>query len=264
MQILLVKDKLIIPSAREEDAGAYICTASKVEGEDEKEEVSTMLVVTGVVPYFAQAPISYKQYRTLPDAYLDLDISISFKPESRDGLIFYNGNNNLGTADFVSFGLNDNYPEFRFNVGSGVTIIKAAKPIEIGQWHSVKLSRHRKNGFLTVDDNPPVFGVSESVFQGPDLLEPFFLGGLPSFYAVSEDVGHTRGFVGCISQFVLGSRGQDISSTAEKSVGITGCEACAINPCKNGGICQESHTETGYICLCSPGFSGERCSKVRR
>jgi hypothetical protein len=82
-------------------------------------EVSTILVVTGVVPYFAQAPISYKQYRTLPDAYLDLDIAISFKPKSEDGLIFYNGNNNIGTADFISFGLSDNYPEFRFNVAGG-------------------------------------------------------------------------------------------------------------------------------------------------
>ena len=61
---------------------------------------------------------------------------------------------------------------------------------------------------------------------------------------------------------MLGSRGQDISTTAEKSVGITGCETCAENPCDNGGICQESHSRTGYVCLCSPGFSGEKCSKV--
>ena len=179
---------------REEDAGAYTCTATTEMGA--VAEVSTILVVTGVVPYFAQAPISYKQYRTLPDAYLDLDISISFKPESEDGLIFYNGNNNIGTADFISFGLNNNYPEFRFNVGSGVTVVKADKPIEVGQWHTVKLARHRKNGSLTVDGNPPVFGMSEGKFQGLDLLEPFYLGGLPSFYAVSSDVGHTRGFVG--------------------------------------------------------------------
>jgi len=251
---------LIIPSVREEDAGAYTCEATTEMGA--VAEVSTILVVTGVVPYFAQAPISYKQYRTLPDAYLDLDISISFKPESEDGLIFYNGNNDLGTADFVSFGLNDNYPEFRFNVGSGVTVVKADKPIEVGQWHTVKVARHRKNGSLTVDQNPTVYGVSDGKFQGLDLLEPFYLGGLPSFYRVSPDVGHVRGFVGCISRLMLGSRGRDISTTAEKSVGITGCETCAENPCDNGGICQESHSKTGYVCLCSPGFSGEKCSKV--
>ena len=150
---------MIIPSVREEDAGAYICKATTEMGEIS--EVTTVLVVTGVVPCFAQAPISYKQYRTLPDAYLDLDISISFKPESEDGLIFYNGNNNIGTADFISFGLNDNYPELRFNVGSGVTIVKANKPIEVGQWHTVKIARHRKNGSLTVDQNSPVYGVND-------------------------------------------------------------------------------------------------------
>ena len=77
-----------------------------------------------------------------------------------------------------------------------MTVVKADKPIEVGQWHTVKLARHRKNGSLTVDQNPTVYGMSEGKFQGLDLLEPFYLGGLPSFYAVSTDVGHTRGFVG--------------------------------------------------------------------
>ena len=67
---------------RAEDAGTYTCTARNSE---ESTEIPTILVVTGVVPYFAQAPISYMQMPTLPDAYQQFDIEVSFKPESPDG-----------------------------------------------------------------------------------------------------------------------------------------------------------------------------------
>ena len=86
--------------------------------------------------------------------------------------------------------------------------------------------------------------------QGLDLVEPLFLGGLPGYYGVSPELGFTRGFVGCISRLGLGPRSRDISRTREKAVGITGCETCAQNPCTNGGVCQESNSPTGYVCLC--------------
>ena len=121
---------------------------------------------------------------------------MSFKPESEDGLIFFNGQNNLGSGDFVSFGLQGGFPELRFNVGSGVTVIKAEKPIQVGEWHTGHIWRDRKNGSLASDGQKPVLGFAEGIFQGLDLLEPFYLGGLPDFYGVHEDVGFSRGFVG--------------------------------------------------------------------
>jgi hypothetical protein len=48
-------------------------------------DIPTVLVVTGVVPYFAQAPTSFMALPTLPDAYLQFNIEVSFKPESADG-----------------------------------------------------------------------------------------------------------------------------------------------------------------------------------
>jgi hypothetical protein len=90
--------------------------------------------------------------------------------------------------------------------------------------------------------------IEQFTWQGLDLVEPLYLGGLPSYYEVSADLGFTRGFVGCISRLGLGRT--DITRTRERRVGVTGCETCAQNPCTNGGLCQESSSPTGYVCLC--------------
>ena len=56
---------------------------------------------------------------------------VSFRAES-DGLILYNGQDNFGKGDFIAFGLRAGVPEFRFNLGGGVTVIKASNPVKLG------------------------------------------------------------------------------------------------------------------------------------
>lgn len=82
-----MQEWLIINEARAQDAGTYVCIAENAHA---KLDIPVILVVTGVVPYFAQAPVSYMVLPTLPDAYLNFDIEVSFKPESLDG-----------TSDFI-------------------------------------------------------------------------------------------------------------------------------------------------------------------
>lgn len=66
----------------EHHAGTYVCRANNSESLVER---TTVLVVKGVVPRFAQAPLSYVQLPTIEDAYLKLDLEISFKPEAANG-----------------------------------------------------------------------------------------------------------------------------------------------------------------------------------
>jgi dystroglycan 1 len=74
-------------------------------------------------------------------------ITISYiSPTAVPGLILYNGQQKGGGGDFVSLGLNNSYVEFRFDVGSGPAVIKSDRQIRIGEWHTVKLSRTRKQG----------------------------------------------------------------------------------------------------------------------
>lgn len=69
--------------------------------------------------------------------------------------------------------------------------------------------------------------------------------------------------LGCISQFKIGHSHQDILREANVKEGVTTCETCSENPCQNQGVCQESLSKEGYMCICSGGFSGPTCNKLR-
>ena len=127
--------------------------------------------------------------------------------------------------DFVSFGLRNGYPEFRYDVGTGPAVLLSTKPITLGQWHTVRITRDRKNGTLTLLNHE---GHNESVvrgsvpdgrLQGLDLRGPLFLGSVPSAIAreggdpnnqlmteVQQQTGLQKGFVGCVSRLVISGR----------------------------------------------------------
>lgn len=85
-------------------------------------------------------------YQPLQDVYLNFDIVMSFRPEATDGMLMYNGQYNTGIGDFMCFGLNGAYPEFRFDVGSGPAIIRGNNPVQMNTWNTVQFKRDRKNG----------------------------------------------------------------------------------------------------------------------
>jgi dystroglycan 1 len=77
------------------------------------------------------------------DAYLSLDVEVSFKPEAANGLLMYAAESpRAGNGDFVALGLRQGHPEFRFDLGSGLVVLSAEKPITFGQWHTIKVSRY--------------------------------------------------------------------------------------------------------------------------
>ena len=122
------------------------------------------------MPYFPQNPSSYMSFQPLRDVYLDLDILLSFRPEATDGVLLYNGQyrNELQDGrdgDFVCFGLNGAYPEFRFDVGSGPAIIRGQNPLELNRWHTVHLRRQKKNG-----NSSPLLTLVRSCMLAQDVI----------------------------------------------------------------------------------------------
>jgi hypothetical protein len=88
------------------------------------------------------------------------------------------------------------YPEFRFDVGSGPAVIRSDRPINLGEWHSVQLSRSRADGKMIVDGEDVYTRTIHGSFQGLDLMEPLYVGGHPTFSNVHKLAGHSKGFVG--------------------------------------------------------------------
>ncbi|XP_014478060.1 PREDICTED: basement membrane-specific heparan sulfate proteoglycan core protein isoform X5 [Dinoponera quadriceps] len=252
-------NKLKLTNVKAEDAGTYICVANNGHTTI---EVPTVLVVTGVVPNFSQAPESYIALPPLPDSYLKFNIEISFKPESSEGILLYNDESGSDNGDFIALSLINGYPLFKFNLGSGPAVVRADKPVTLSEWHTIKIQRNRKEGTMSVDGEGPYKVVAVGRRQGLDLKEPLYVGGVPSYNRINKEIEINSGFVGCISRLVLGEKQVDLIGDQTDSIGITNCETCAENPCNNGGVCQEASTKNGYTCLCRAGFSGKHCDFV--
>ncbi|XP_074655738.1 basement membrane-specific heparan sulfate proteoglycan core protein-like [Tubulanus polymorphus] len=248
---------LTIEGITEDNAGVYVC---KIQGLTQGSvEQLVELVVGALVPYFKQqASNSYVSFPTLPDAKLNFDVTISFYPESADGLILYNGQFENGNGDFVSFGLQNGYGEFRFDCGSGPAIIKSEGPVSLQKWHKAELKRNKRNGTLILDGKKTV-GQSEGRFQGLDLQLNCYVGGVPEFNKISRKAGLTQGFIGAVSRVDIRGVPLDMSSDSEKLAGITDFPVCRNRPCRNGGTCIPANTDIGYRCSCLQGFTGLTC-----
>lgn len=111
-------------------------------------------------------------------------------------MILYNSQKLGGIGDFFSFGLKDGIPEFRFDVGSGAAVIRATQPVTLNEWHTAKLERVKKHGSMYIDEHGPYRGTSPGSFQGMDLSQLLYIGGVPDFGSIHKEAGFNTGFVG--------------------------------------------------------------------
>ncbi|XP_060600902.1 basement membrane-specific heparan sulfate proteoglycan core protein-like [Ruditapes philippinarum] len=250
---------LLINRVRPEDAGTYVCHAANKHGVTDS---PVNLYVTDLVPYFSQNPNSYISYPAINDVYLDFDILLLLKPESTEGMVLYNGQFEDGGGDFVCFGLNEGYPEFRFDVGSGPAIIRGNNTLPLHQWHTIKLTRDRQKGSMIVNEEPAYTGQSPGYFTVLDLQGYMYLGSVPNYDNIPRGTGFREGFVGSVSEVKL--KGVDLNLGAE-AIDIEGIEpynTCRRNPCVNRAECSVANTKYGFKCICPQGYMGTHCEEV--
>ncbi|XP_050331108.1 basement membrane-specific heparan sulfate proteoglycan core protein isoform X15 [Bactrocera neohumeralis] len=253
----LYNERLELQDVQANDAGTYICTSSTPDGQSV--DYPIILVVTGAIPRFHQEPVSYMSFPTLPESYIKFNFDITFRPEQPNGLLLFNGQKR-GSGDYISLSLKDRYPEFRFDFDGKPMVIRSERPVSLNEWHTVRVNRFRRDGYIQVDDQHPVAFPTLAQISPLDLIEDLYIGGVPNWDMLPHDaVDQQAGFVGCISRLTLQGTIVELMKEAKLKEGITACRPCQQNPCENGGICLESQTEVAYTCICQQGWTGHNC-----
>jgi len=210
-----------------------------------------------IVPQFNDT--GYIQFEGLgSSAWSRVDIEIVFKPQSENGLLFYNGDRIDGRGDFISLSLKNGFVELRFDCGTGEAIIRSRRKVNLGTWHHIIISRKGNTGKMSLDMDEPVVGKSKGAFQMLKLRQPLFIGGINSFsdIPISADV-HTS-FKGCIEKVIINKR-KLLWNHAVGGRDVTNCDShdCVKNTCSSNGVC-ESHKGEAW-CHCYLGYSGRTC-----
>lgn len=132
---------------------------------------------------------SHLRYRGLEDeALMWLDMEITFKSTTGYGLVLYNGQRADGEGDFMGLYIIDGYVEFAYDLGTGIGIARSERPISIGEWHQVMVSRTGRLAIMQVDNQKPIDIMSPGAFTQLSLPQNMYLGGAPNFGTVSPQV----------------------------------------------------------------------------
>ncbi|XP_029434740.1 basement membrane-specific heparan sulfate proteoglycan core protein isoform X5 [Rhinatrema bivittatum] len=211
-------------------------------------------------PFFS-GDDSFVAYPPLTNIHYELRVDMEFKPLSPSGLLFFSGGKVGPMVDFVSLAMVDGHVEFRYELGSGLAILKSASPLALGQWHKVSAERVNKDGSLQVDSSKAEKRSSPGKSQGLNLRTLMYLGGVDQSTELPAAVNLTDRFHGCIGEVSVNGKKVDISYSFTDSYGIGQCQdrsPCDRMPCQHGGRCRPGG-EDSFQCLCREGFKGARC-----
>lgn len=187
---------------------------------------STMSTIHGNAVRFIQEPQSYVKLPTLQNSYRKFDIELNIKPEDPDGIILFNGQDlDSASRDYVFLGLKHGHVVYRFELGGGPMIISSTSPIEMDTWVSIKISRHFKNGSLSVmNQGETIKSSAPGKFIGLDLKGQLYIGSVPDFSSISGVTGVDKGFKGCISLLKVGSKVHDLTNGV-----VIGTSTCHVD-----------------------------------
>ncbi|RVE51774.1 hypothetical protein evm_003577 [Chilo suppressalis] len=174
-----------------------------------------------------------------------LDIQITLKPTSGDGLVLYNSEHASGDGDFFSLHLRDYFVEFAFDLGSGIALVRSAYPLERNSWHRVSVSRSGRRASLRVrsttarDATDATRSVtSHGIARKLTLRQPMLLGGAP--HPLPPRLALRTSFSGCVGQLVINDEELSVVSAALGGVNVDNCDdPNNNNTCTDNSQCKE-------------------------
>lgn len=130
---------------------------------------------------------------------------MSFNPsDNGDGILMYCSQSEEGYGDFAALVIKDRHVEFRFDVGTGMGVVRSNYIIQPGVWTRLTLNRDFKDGKLSVNGEPLVEGLSPGTARTMTLNTHLYIGGVnKTKIKINKNVDVSRHFHGCINEVIF-------------------------------------------------------------
>lgn len=123
--------------------------------------------------------------------------------DESDGILMYVSQSEEGLGDFAAIIVKNKHVEFRFDVGSGIAVIRSNIIVQPGIWTHISVNRDYKQGSLSVHGEQPVEGRSPGAARTMSLNTPLYIGGVDRRkIIVNRDLGVDKSFYGCINEVI--------------------------------------------------------------
>ncbi|XP_069893790.1 basement membrane-specific heparan sulfate proteoglycan core protein isoform X4 [Dipodomys merriami] len=204
---------------------------------------------------------SYLALPALTNTHHELRLDVEFKPLAPDGILLFSGGKSGPVEDFVSLAMAGGHLEFRYELGSGLAVLRSPEPLALGRWHRVSAERLNKDGKLQVNRGRPVLRSSPGKSQGLNLHTLLYLGGVEPSVKLAPAANVSAHFHGCVGEVSVNGKRLDLTYSFLGSRGVGQCydsSPCERQPCRNGATCMPAG-EYEFQCLCQDGFKGDLC-----
>nr|XP_058908989.1 basement membrane-specific heparan sulfate proteoglycan core protein isoform X11 [Kogia breviceps] len=204
---------------------------------------------------------SYLALPALTNTHHELRLDVEFKPLAPDGVLLFSGGKSGPVEDFVSLAMVGGHLEFRYELGSGLAVLRSSEPLALGRWHRMSAERLNKDGSLRVNGGRPVLRSSPGKSQGLNLHTLLYLGGVEPSLQLPLATNTSAHFRGCVGEVSVNGKRLDLTYSFLGSRGVGQCydsSPCERQPCRNGATCMPAG-EYEFQCLCPDGFKGDLC-----
>ncbi|XP_022610736.1 protein crumbs homolog 1-like [Seriola dumerili] len=205
---------------------------------------------------------SYAVFSLDDDASDTLTISMFIRTRQSSGLLLILAN---GTSQYLRLWLEEG--RVKVQVNNFETLVGRAT-VSDGHFHlvTVKLEGTAATLFQSAQDQGSM-PIRHIRAHPGDLV---FIGGLPDSRASASFGGY---FKGCVQDLRINSKRLQFypiatpveSYNLEQLINVeqrcSSDNACAVNPCLNGGVCYSMWDD--FICNCPPNTAGQRCEEVK-
>ncbi|XP_068162728.1 basement membrane-specific heparan sulfate proteoglycan core protein isoform X3 [Antennarius striatus] len=104
--------------------------------------------------------------------------------------------------DFISLGLENGHLVFSYQLGSGEAKIRSRKSINDGRWHKITAVRTGRDGYIQVDGEPALHGLSKGKSLMVNTKGSIYLGGAPDMANMTGGK-FSGGMTGCVRNLTL-------------------------------------------------------------